>query len=73
MIIGKEKAGTSVVRINSIAVALYIIRKIKKTTNKTVFQNLNKKRKKPSVLDTKSIHSKTSTHSRQKSTKKLTN
>ena len=32
----------------------------------------NRKRKKPSVLDTKSIHSKTSTHSRQKSTKKLT-
>ena len=32
----------------------------------------NRKRKKPSVLDTKSIHSKISTHSRQKSTKKLT-
>lgn len=32
----------------------------------------NRKRKKPSVLDTKSIHSKISTNNRQKLTKKLT-
>ena len=35
-------------------------------------KNKNKKRKKPSVLDTKSIHSKISTNNRQKLTKKLT-
>ena len=32
----------------------------------------NRKRKKPSVLDTKSINSKISINNRQKSTKKLT-
>jgi glutamate synthase domain-containing protein 3 len=43
-----------------------------KNNKNTAFPTLNKKKKKPSVLDTKSIHSKISTNNRQKSTKKLT-
>ena len=68
MVIGKEKAGTSVIRINSTQDVLWHQRKKQKqkTTKNTAFPIARKyKKKKPSVLETKSIHSKNSKSSRK--------
>lgn len=59
MVIGKEKAGTSVVRINSkCRRSLTSTEKNqKKKQQKIMLLQFGKSKKKPSVLDTKSIHS----------------